>query len=899
MALAVMLTAVVFDVPEKMSAAAEESHSHKVCVGTAHDGCTHENIEFKPYPNDSDKAIVFRGDSFYLTEDIVLSGNSRFFVEKGVANLCLNGHSIKKDNGQIIDINNIDGQQAELNICDCQGTGTIKNTSDVSGYACVTVIDGTKFNLYSGNVDGGDNGCGIEICNSQSWTQNGGIVKIYGGKIQTNNNSAIWVRDKGCSLSIYGGEIKSENYFTLCTGNENEGENSTINIYGGKIIGSSDIYDTVRLQGKDSTVTINGGEVISDKFNAVDCWKGDLKITGGTIKAGGCAIWNSKNRNVRIEGGTIQAESKPENSYKSAIINYGSLKISGGNVTGNGSYAIQNYDNGSLEIEGGNIKGAGYALYNRKDGSAIIKGGNLSSTNGYYAVWNNGNLDISGGKINASYTPVTNHGTLNISSGEINTSYAPVENNATLNISGGSFGSENSATQTYIINKNLLNLSGSPSFINTSIWLQTDDNIGITGALDLSEPCAVYINSAMPRIFTSGWDTYMTNNNVSEYFKSPYNGAKIVYRDNEAAMVYYYKITYDANGGSCLVQSAETDSSDKLTRLTVPTREGYNFDGWFTEETGGEQVTTDTVFTNDTTIYAHWNEDENPNSGNILKEVQASANVPKPEIATSMENLIDAALTEEEQKKVNEGVDIKIILKVEDASVSVSDEDKERIDTAIGKLKNYKLGQYLDVTLLKKIGEQDHENITKTSKPITVTFEIPKNLRGKEEYSVIRIHGDETTVLEDMDDNENIVTIETDKFSTYALTYQEKASTSNTSGGSSGGNSRPSTSTPTESDNSDTTSDGDDNLSREDSADTTSGESKPTEGDNSDTTSSNDGNTTSSEDSNTTSSGEDSVLSEINTGNHDGNPSTGFAVSLIPLTTALVAIIAAVKHRKK
>lgn len=142
------------------------------------------------------------------------------------------------------------------------------------------------------------------------------------------------------------------------------------------------------------------------------------------------------------------------------------------------------------------------------------------------------------------------------------------------------------------------------------------------------------------------------------------------------------------------------------------------------------------------------------------------------------------------------------------------------------------------------------------------------------------------------------MTIETDKFSTYALTYQEKAATSNPSGGNSGG-SRPSTSTPTESDNSDTTSSGNDNLSKEDSSDTTSDESKPTEGNNSDTTSSNDGNTTSNGDSNTTSGGEDSVLSEGDMGNHDGNPSTGLAVSLIPITTAIAAITAAAKRKKK
>lgn len=182
-AFAVTLSCIlVFDMPQK--AAAEGTHSHKACAGTAHDGCTHGNIEFEPYPDiENNGGIILRGKSYYLTKDIVLSENSRIFVEKGVSNLCLNGHSITKANGQIIDINQIDGQSAELNICDCVGTGKIENTSETSGYACITVIDDSSFNLYSGGIDGGAQGGGIEVCNSASWIGAGGTANIYGGSV--------------------------------------------------------------------------------------------------------------------------------------------------------------------------------------------------------------------------------------------------------------------------------------------------------------------------------------------------------------------------------------------------------------------------------------------------------------------------------------------------------------------------------------------------------------------------------------------------------------------------------------------------------------------------------------------------------------------------------------------
>ena len=66
-----------------------------------------------------------------------------------------------------------------------------------------------------------------------------------------------------------------------------------------------------------------------------------------------------------------------------------------------------------------------------------------------------------------------------------------------------------------------------------------------------------------------------------------------------------YTVTFDANGGS-VNPSGSSTKDGKLESLPTPTRGGYDFLGWYTEETGGDEVTTDTVFTNDTTIYAHW-----------------------------------------------------------------------------------------------------------------------------------------------------------------------------------------------------------------------------------------------------------------------------------------------------
>ncbi|MDE6201461.1 MAG: InlB B-repeat-containing protein [Clostridiales bacterium] len=63
-------------------------------------------------------------------------------------------------------------------------------------------------------------------------------------------------------------------------------------------------------------------------------------------------------------------------------------------------------------------------------------------------------------------------------------------------------------------------------------------------------------------------------------------------------------ITFDANGGDCNTTSTEIAVGGSLTALPTPTRDYHTFNGWFTE--GGEEVTTSTTFSTDTTIYAHW-----------------------------------------------------------------------------------------------------------------------------------------------------------------------------------------------------------------------------------------------------------------------------------------------------
>ena len=64
-------------------------------------------------------------------------------------------------------------------------------------------------------------------------------------------------------------------------------------------------------------------------------------------------------------------------------------------------------------------------------------------------------------------------------------------------------------------------------------------------------------------------------------------------------------VTFDAGDGTPSVGSMTT-TNQKLSSLPSASRSKHSFDGWYTEKNGGTKVTTDTVFSANTTVYAHW-----------------------------------------------------------------------------------------------------------------------------------------------------------------------------------------------------------------------------------------------------------------------------------------------------
>ena len=144
--------------------------------------------------------------------------------------------------------------------------------------------------------------------------------------------------------------------------------------------------------------------------------------------------------------------------------------------------------------------------------------------------------------------------------------------------------------------------------------------------------------------------------------------------------------------------------------------------------------------------------------------------------------VVNAVLTPAQLQSAAAGENIEIRVEVKDISGNVPEKDKSAIENGI---KEYRkeipdlvLGMYVDISLFVKIGEADWNAVTGTVEPVEVVIGIPQKLQSIDrEFFIIRSHEGEYTLLTDMDDAPDTVTIHTDRFSAYAIAYKQVSRT--------------------------------------------------------------------------------------------------------------------------
>ena len=155
--------------------------------------------------------------------------------------------------------------------------------------------------------------------------------------------------------------------------------------------------------------------------------------------------------------------------------------------------------------------------------------------------------------------------------------------------------------------------------------------------------------------------------------------------------------------------------------------------------------------------------------------VSQGKDAPDTTFDESDEELTDKILTEDEKIQAA-GKDIKINLSINNISDNASDEDIKLIKNRL--TVSQKVGMILDIKLNMTIGA-DSKQVYETAQEITLSAEIPEELLNNNsdiirKYSVIRIHNSKAEILKsEYNAQTKKITFKTDRFSTYAIIYED------------------------------------------------------------------------------------------------------------------------------
>lgn len=170
--------------------------------------------------------------------------------------------------------------------------------------------------------------------------------------------------------------------------------------------------------------------------------------------------------------------------------------------------------------------------------------------------------------------------------------------------------------------------------------------------------------------------------------------------------------------------------------------------------------------------------------GNVDYETNVSIGDTKSDVSVDESKLKDTVLSAEQKKLVDDGGKADITLTMSDISKNVSDEQKELINSVLKS--DDKVGMYVDISVLLTITNAEGNVITdkalvsETATKFTVKMKLADELLQKDSskirtYQVVRLHDGKSEILDsEWDASTGTLSFETDKFSTYAISYSDK-----------------------------------------------------------------------------------------------------------------------------
>ena len=553
-----------------------DEHKHCICGGSvsAGDHTSHSDVAYQPW-NGTDGISYTNNTAYvYLTGNATIGGH--LTVDGKTLYLCLNGKTLSSNNTAKIQVEN----GGRLVLCDCQGGGTFKGaTQSVWGGACIYLYTST-LDMFGGKLTGG---------------------KVTG----KGGGGAIALDDQQCIFNMYGGEISGNNgnnyggaIFRKFNANMPNTTGGTINMTGGTISGNKATQSNndagggaiyMRGNGK---IDISGSAEITGNSSSLD--GGAILMGWGEINISGSAKINSNT--ASRWGGAICLR---QDSNQTTILNMRGGEISGNKATQEGG-AVHVLDkqcqfflyDGKIT---GNTSGDGGAIYlNQEPSWLIMQGGEIS---GNTATGNGGGVYI-------------------YRSGSVCQLYSgKIENNKASGNGGGIYINPSNSGQLKVGNKPIVQnntVSGKANNVYLPSGKTLTIEIGMSKGASIGVTTA---NTSYPVAFSNNYKKDYAN-----YFFADDANAHVEYKDDQklylvsGAVARPLTVTFDPNGGT-LAEADKTKSlmtGEPYGTLPVPSYEGYDFAGWYTEQNGGTKIESDTTVTvfGTQTLYAHWTEHE-------------------------------------------------------------------------------------------------------------------------------------------------------------------------------------------------------------------------------------------------------------------------------------------------
>ena len=139
--------------------------------------------------------------------------------------------------------------------------------------------------------------------------------------------------------------------------------------------------------------------------------------------------------------------------------------------------------------------------------------------------------------------------------------------------------------------------------------------------------------------------------------------------------------------------------------------------------------------------------------------------------------LLDTLLTAAEKQELKNGAQVSLRLSGEGISYLTGYDYSQLLRTLNGTGERYFIGEYVSIRLQKTVGTTNTA-IREIKNPIRLTIQIPESVKShstkvKREFELVRIYNGMVDFMKDLDDSADTITIETDKFTSYAIVYRE------------------------------------------------------------------------------------------------------------------------------